>query len=66
MEPLIYTSKGNLPIKDLEYKYWWTENDEHVAYHEQYLLGDEVVKESAAVKLKKVPSILGEQGDFNG
>ena len=66
MEPLIYTSKGNLPIKDLEFKYWWVDDEEQVSYHEQYLLNGEVVKESAAVKLKKVPSIIGEQGGFNG
>ena len=27
-EPLIYTSKGNLPIKDLEYRHYWQDEQE--------------------------------------
>jgi hypothetical protein len=46
-EPLIWTSRGNLPISTLEYKYWWEQNDKEIFFHEQYLLDGEEVKHSA-------------------
>jgi len=52
-EPLIYTSKGNLPIASLEFKCWWDEDDNQISYHEQYLLNGEVVKQGGAMRLKK-------------
>lgn len=51
-EPLIYTSKGNMPIKDLEYRYGWTDNDVETRLTQEWLLGDEVVKSSVHVFLK--------------
>ena len=65
-EPLIYTTKGNLPISSLEFKFWWMDNDVQVSYHEQYLLDGEVVKESAAVKLKQGVTAQSDVGGFNG
>ena len=53
MEPLIYTIKGNLPIKDLEYRHWWVVNDNEISFHEQYLFNGEIVKEGAHVYLPK-------------
>ena len=44
-EPLIWTSKGNLPVSDLEYKVEWKVFDGHVEMHETYTNKDgEVVK----------------------
>jgi len=63
-EPLIYTSKGNLPIKDLEYRYWWEEDDNEIAFHETYSLNGEIVKESAHRKLKKGPALQIQGGNF--
>ena len=62
-EPLIHTSKGNLPVASLEYRYWWVDNAERTEFHEQHLLAGEVVRESAHIMGKKPLAVLGlEQG----
>ena len=48
-EPLIYTSKGNLPISSLVYQTAWEDQPEYTKFMERYLLDGEVVKESAHV-----------------
>lgn len=63
-EPLIYTKLGNLPIKDLEYKHWWHENDNEIFFHEEYWYKGELVKKGAHGYLKKGVSALFEQGSF--
>lgn len=45
-EPLIYTSKGNLPIAQLAYSSKWEESADATVFIEEYRLGDEVVKRS--------------------
>ena len=45
-EPLIYTSKGNLPVSSLTYQTRWELTDTYIKFSERHLLGDEVVKES--------------------
>lgn len=62
--PLIWTSKGNLPIADLVYAHRWEETDVYLKFVETYTLGDEVVKESAHVYIKKGAALAGEQGGF--
>lgn len=50
MEPLIYTSKGNLPIASLTYSTEWTETPDYVKLREWYTdASGEVVRESAHV-----------------
>ena len=51
-EPLVYTIKGNLPIKDLEHFYTWEETEKYIKFTDGYKLNDEIVKESVVVKLK--------------
>lgn len=63
-EPLIYTSKGNLPVKDLRYEHAWEDAKEYIKFTERYWLGDEVVKESAHVYQKRGLSMFGETGSF--
>lgn len=48
-EPLVWTSKGNLPIAALEYSTLWEETAEYTKFIERYQLDGEVVKESAHV-----------------
>lgn len=50
--PLIYTSKGNLPIADLDYNHFWHEDEASIVLIEEYRLNGEVVKRSAHHKLK--------------
>ena len=60
--PLIWTSKGNLPVDTLRYVTRWQENDDYVKFIETYWLGDELVRESAHVMLKKGKTMTGQQG----
>ena len=48
-EPLIYTSKGNLPIASLQYRHFRQDTPGNVVFIEEYLLGDEIVKRSVHV-----------------
>ena len=50
-EPLIYTSKGNLPLASLRYDPEWRELPSQVQFIERYWLGDELVKENTHIKL---------------
>lgn len=52
-EPLVYTSKGNLPIASLEYFYRWEHEPEYIKFIEGYTLDGEVVKQSANVLMLK-------------
>lgn len=52
-EPLIYTSKGNLPISSLTYRHEWIEDDVAITFAEEYRLDGELVKRSAHSRLKK-------------
>jgi hypothetical protein len=51
--PLIYTSKGNLPVDSLRYSTSWENTDDYVKLTETYSLDGEVVKQSAHVMAKK-------------
>jgi hypothetical protein len=51
--PLIYTSKGNLPISDLTYQHQWLEDDNAITLVEEYRLGDEIVKRNVHARLKR-------------
>lgn len=52
-EPLIYTSKGNLPVSSLDYKHQWIEDDVAITFVEEYRLQGELVKRSSHARLKK-------------
>lgn len=52
-QPLIYTTKGNLPIADLVYRTEWQDSDDTIVFIEEYLLGEEIVKRSVHGYLKK-------------
>ena len=52
--PLIYTSRGNLPVADLTYSVRWENTDDYTKLIEIYTAADgEVVKESAHVLSKR-------------
>ncbi len=53
--PLIYTSRGNLPVDSLTYSTRWERTDDFVKFVETYALDGEVVKESAHVLALKSP-----------
>ena len=50
--PLIYTTRGNLPVDSLEYFHEWEDTQEYTKFVEGYKLDGEVVKRSAHVLMK--------------
>jgi hypothetical protein len=64
-EPLIYTSKGNLPIANLQYRQGWFESESEISFVEEYWLGEEIVKRSVHTKLKRGLDSTIEQAIFN-
>jgi len=63
--PLIWTSKGNLPIDTLQYSTSWEDAPEYMAFTEQYRLGEEIVKSSTHVYSKRpLAFVNSEQGAF--
>jgi len=52
-EPLVYTTKGNLPISSLEYFHAWENEENHMKFIQGYKLDGEIVKQEAHVYLKK-------------
>ena len=51
-EPLIYTSKGNLPITSLEYSHKWEDEETYIKFTETYTLDSEIVKQAVHVIMK--------------
>ena len=51
--PLIFTSKGNLPVADLQYRHFWLEDDLAITFKEEYLLDGEVVRSNVHCRMKK-------------
>jgi hypothetical protein len=62
--PLIYTTLGNVPIDELEYQYFWIENENEIAFIEEYRKDGEIVKRSVNMKLKKSQEIPIETAIF--
>lgn len=63
--PLIYTSKGNLPISSLEYSHQWLEDQDTIVFVEEYKLNGEVVKRNAHHKMKRGLDAALEQQIFS-
>jgi hypothetical protein len=62
---LIYTSKGNLPVKDLTRKVEWIFSQGSIEFKERYYLGEEMVKEGSDVYLLPIGTELYiKQGDL--
>jgi hypothetical protein len=45
--PLIYTSKGNIPVDSLKYETKWTVTSEYIMFNEAWYLEDELVKSNS-------------------
>lgn len=65
-EPLIYTIKGNLPVKDLEYSTAWNEDDHAIQFYEEWKLNGEIVRNNVHIKLKQGIDAPLEQAIFGG
>ena len=58
--PLIWTTKGNVPLASLRHEVEWKVLPDQVQFFERYYQGDELVKESAHVKILTGVSMSGE------
>lgn len=63
--PLIYTSKGNLPLYQLERTQEWIFSLGEIVFKEKYFYGDELVKEGADIyKLPTGSELYIKQGNL--
>jgi hypothetical protein len=62
--PLIFTTKGNLPVADLTYKHEWQEDDNSIMLIEEYYLGDELVRRNVHARLKQGLQSLYQQASI--
>ena len=51
--PLIYTSKGNIPLDSVEQRVNWQDDEFNTTFTESYFLNGELVKQSVHVMAKK-------------
>ena len=58
-QPMIHTSKGNLPVADLREAVVWTQNDTEVVCNIEHWLGDECVRRQCNVLKLRGESVLG-------
>jgi len=61
-QPLIWTTKGNIPLAGLRHDTEWRVSPEQVIFIERYWLGDEVVKESTHVNILTGAAAIGAAG----
>jgi hypothetical protein len=59
-EPLIYTTKGNIPMAGLTHDVSWRVSDTVIVCVERYYLGDEMVKESSHVHVLVGATAIGD------
>lgn len=60
-EPLIYTTKGNMPVSELDYSTSWGENGEEIAFAEEYRHQGEIVRRSVHIMKKRGAEMGAEQ-----
>ena len=60
-EPLIWTSKGNVPLASLTYKHQWIDNPGEIVLLEQWFDGEELVKNHVHMLATKQLTMGGEQ-----
>ncbi len=64
MEPLVYTTKGNLPISTLEYFHFWEDSIDFIKFTEGYRMDGEEVKRAVHILLKKGQDLSAEQASL--
>jgi hypothetical protein len=66
-EPLLYTSKGNIPMASLRYETDWQFDDQGITFTERYYDGEDVVKHNAhRYQLPEGATLKLTQGAING
>jgi len=65
-EPLVYTTKGNIPAADVRLEAVWEDTPEYTKLVLNYYLGDEVVRNDAHVYSKRGVSVDGVVASIGG
>ena len=60
IDPLIFTTKGNIPVSSLRHEVEWRIGTEQIIFVERYYDGEEIVKESTHVKVLTGVAMSGE------
>ena len=63
-EPLIWTSKGNLPVDTLKHAVEWRVTSEQIVFIESYTLDGEVVKQSSHIHILTGAQAIGEAANL--
>lgn len=63
-EPLIYTSRGNLPLASLEERVVWTDNDQETICAVEHWIDGECVRRSPHIYIRQGLEVLGQLGDM--
>ena len=64
--PLIYTTKGNVPIDTLESANEWEDTETYTKFIEIYKLNGEVVRQAAHVMMKNGQQMESFNGEHTG
>ena len=62
--PLIFTSKGNVPIESLTEKVVWTDNADETICAVEHWLGEECVRRQVNIMKRTGNSVLGVVGQL--
>ena len=60
MTPLIYTTKGNVPLDTLTHHVEWKQSPNQIVFIESYKLDGEIVKQSSHVCVLTGATAIGE------
>ena len=63
-EPLIYTTRGNLPISSLKYSTKWEDTPDYTKLIESYEIDGEVVRQSVHVFGRKPLDLTAQQAQM--
>lgn len=62
--PMVWTTKGNMPVEFLDYNVEWFENPDEIGLVEVYRHQGEIVRRSVHVRKKEGLSMDGDQAAF--
>ena len=64
-EPIMWTSKGNLPLAVLQHETRWEKTDTYVKFVEVHRFGGEIVREAAHVLMLQPLTTMAETEGFS-
>ena len=59
--PLIWTTKGNVPVESVRYETKWFVSNERIEFIETYFDGEEIVRQNVHISILKGEEIIPTQ-----